>query len=75
MNHAPGAGQLAPLIDLQSSALPLYYGCLVLTIYILFSRIYLPGTLPADDKYIYMEVLVIMAGILHVTVSNDGLLY
>ena len=27
MNHAPGAGSIAPPVDLQSSALQLYYGC------------------------------------------------
>ena len=29
MNHAPSAGSIARLIDLQSSALPLSYGCLI----------------------------------------------
>ena len=27
MNHAPGAGSIARPVDLQSSTLPLYYGC------------------------------------------------
>ena len=27
MNHAPGAGSIARLIDKQSSTLPLCYGC------------------------------------------------